>query len=170
MMANYKRSTRMCTFDDLQLSMQHAMRDFFVQHEIPGLEAQIVQCCETVSERIKVSTLAKWFGEDRDEVYSLAVFYTPEWLVWARCGDHSTTTVVAARLQDIRVNPVNALTMNDRGIDIDGFVDGSFTKVHGYIALGPEPEAETFRDALEKAVNTANPPRRLMDLFGKVPR
>jgi hypothetical protein len=146
------------------------MRAYFSAHELSGLEAQIIMCCETRSERQKTSSLATLLGEDRDLVYYLAAFVTSEWLVWARSGDHTKTTVVAARLKDIHVKPQASLLLKDTGIHIEGFVDGFFSKIHGYISLGPEPAAEEFWKAVEQAVDAVNPPRRLLDLFGKIPR
>jgi hypothetical protein len=169
-MNNYKRKTRACTFEELQPTLQQALHAYFLKHELTGMEAQIVICCETMSERVKNSTLETLLGEDSDLVYYLAVFMTPEWLVWARCGDHSKTTVVAARLKDIHVRPMAFLVTKDSGIYIEGFVDGSFSKIHGYLGLGPEPAAEEFQKAVEKAVETANPRRRLLDVFGKRPQ
>jgi hypothetical protein len=169
-MNNYKRRTRACTFEELQPTLQQALRAYFSEHELIDVEAQILICCETVSERTKTSALATLLGETRDLVYYLAAFMTPEWLVWARSGDHTKTTVVAAKLKDIHVRPLASLLLKDNGIDIEGFVEGSFTKIHGYICLGTEPAAEAFWKAVEQAVEIANPPRRLMDLFGKVPR
>lgn len=167
-MNNYNRYTRVCAFGELQPALQQALRAYISERELIDVEAQILICCETVSKRTKTNALAMWLGEDRDLVYYLAAFVTPEWFVWARCGDHTKTTVAAAKLKDIHVRPLASLLLKDNGIDIEGFVDGSFTKVHGYIGLGPEPAAEVFWKAVEQAVETANPPRRLMDLFGKV--
>jgi hypothetical protein len=167
---NYKRSTRACTFEELQPALQQAMREYFLKHEITDLEAQILTCCETLSERQKTSALTTLLGEDRDRIYYLAAFLTPEWLVWARSGDSSITTVVAARLKDIHVRPQASLRSKDIGIHIEGFVDGSFSKIHGSISLGPEPAAEEFWKVVEQTVETVNPPRRLLDLFGKIPR
>ena len=133
------------------------------------MEAQILICCETLSERQKTSALATLLGENRDLVYYLAAFMTPEWLVWARSGDHTKTTVVAAKLKDIHIKPLAFLLSKDTGIHIEGFVDGFFYKIHGHITLGPEPAAAEFLKAVEQAVGVANPPRRLMDIFGKRP-
>ena len=167
-MSNYNRSTRLCTFEELQPGLQQAIRDYFFNHELTDLEGQILICSETVSERQKVSKLATLLGEDRDQVYYTAAFLTPDWLVWGRIGDHSIARVAAARLKDIHVKPVTSILPKDTGIGIEGFVDGSFSKVRGYIGLGLEPAAEKFWKEVENAVHTANPPRRLMDIFGKV--
>lgn len=168
-LSTYHRSTRACAFEELQPQLQQALHDYAEQNELAGLQEQIVLCCQTISERIKTNRLAALLGEDRDLVFTLAVFLTPDWLVWARSGDHSKTTVVAARLKDIHVRPVASLLSNDHGLEIDGFVQGSFKKVHGSLLMGPEPAADEFTDAVDKAVKTANPPRRLLDLFGKTP-
>ena len=169
-MNNYKRQTRACTFEELQPALQQALRAYFSKHELTGLETQILICCETRSERQKTSALETLLGEDRDLVYYLAAFMTPEWLVWARSGDHTKTVVVAAKLKDIHVRPMAFLMVKDTGLNIEGFVDGSFSKIHGYIGLGPEPAAEEFCKVVEDAVEVANPPRRLLDLFGKRPQ
>jgi hypothetical protein len=167
---NYKRNTRACTFEELQPALQQALRAYFSEHELTGVEAQILMCCETLSKRQKTSALATLLGEDRDLVYCLGAFVTPEWLVWARSGDHTKTTVVAAKLKDIHVRQMAFLLSKDTGINIDGFLDGFYYKIHGYIALGPEPAAEEFWKAVEQAGEAANPPRRLLDLFGKRPQ
>jgi hypothetical protein len=170
-MSNYKRSTRVCTLAELQPTLQQALRAHFLEHMLTDVEAQIQICCETISERQKkTSALATLLGEDRDLVYYLAAFLTPEWLVWARSGDHTTTTVVAARLTDIHVKLRASVLSKDIGIDIEGFVDGFLYKIHGHIALGPEPAAEEFSKVVEQAVKAVNPPRHLLDLFGKRPR
>jgi len=146
------------------------MRAYFSAHELSGLEAQVIMCCETRSERQKNSALSTLLGEDPDLVSYLAAFVTPEWLVWARSGDHTKTRVVAARLKDIHVKPLASLLLKDNGIHIEGFVEGAFSKIHGYLGLGLEPAAEEFWKAVEQAVDAVNPPRRLLDLFGKIPR
>jgi len=167
---NYKRNTRACTLEELQPTLQQALRAYFSEHELTGIEAQILMCCETRSERQNTSALATLLGEDPDQVYYLAAFVTPEWLVWARSGDHTKTTVVAAKLKEIHVKPAAFLLSKDTGLNIEGFVDGSFSKIHGYICLGPEPVAEEFCQAAEQAVKAVNPRRRLVDLFGKRPQ
>jgi hypothetical protein len=126
-------------------------------------------CCETISERKKTSALAKWLGEDVESSYFLAALMTPEWLFWARSSERGKTIVVAAKLRDIFVKSRTLLLFNDAGLEINGFVDGSFKKVRGYLGMGPEPAAEEFCKAVEQAVHGVHPPRRLMDIFGKVP-
>lgn len=168
-MSNYKRSTRACTFEEIHPILQRALRAYFVKHELPDIETQIVSCCETLSELEKTSALETLLKEDSDLAYYLVAFLTPEWLVWARSGNITQTTVAAARLKDIHVRQRAAFRQKDFGLEIDGFVDGSFSKIHGHITLGPEPAAEAFCQAVEDAVHVANPPRRLIDLFGKIP-
>ena len=169
-MSSYDRSTRACTFEELQPVLLRAMRAYFSQHELTDVETQILNCCETISVRKESGALGTLFEENRDQVYYLAAFLTPEWLVWARSGDHTETVVVAAKLIAIHVRQYTSLRTKDLGIEIEGFVDGSFTKIHGNIIFGQEPAAEEFCNVVEQAVKSVNPPRRLLDLFGKVPR
>jgi hypothetical protein len=169
-LSNYKRTTRICSFEELQPALRRALRDYFIAHELPDVEGQILICCETVSELQKTSFLEKLLGENQDPLYHLAAFLTPEWLFWVRGSATSKTTAVAARLKDIRVRSRASVLLQEPGLDIEGFVEGSFAKLHGYIALGIEPAAEEFCKVVEQAVETANPPRRLLDLFGKAPK
>jgi hypothetical protein len=169
-LSNYKRSTRACTFEEIHPILKQALRAYFFEHEISDVETQILICCETLSEREKTSALETLLKEHGDLIYYLAAFLTPEWLFWARSGNQTKTIVVGARLKDIHARQRASLLLKDFGIDIEGFVDGSFSKIHGSLYLGPEPAAEEFCQAVEKAVNAANPPRRLIDLFGKIPR
>lgn len=169
-MSNYKRSTRECTFVELQPGLLQAMRAYFTEHAMAGIESQILMCCETISERKKSGKLAALLGENSEQVYRLAAFVTPEWLVWARSGETTNTRVAAANLKNVRVRQLDSLLFKENGIEIEGFLDGSFTKVHGSIALGPEPSADRFWNAVREAAEAINPPRRLMDLFGKVPK
>jgi hypothetical protein len=146
------------------------MRAYFSIRELTGVEAQILMCCETRSERQKAGVLESLLGEDPDLVYYLAAFVTPDWLVWARSGDHTKSIVVAAKLKEIHVRPMTFLTVKDTGMKIDGFVDGAFSKIHGHLSLGPEPVAQEFCKTVAQAIGIVNPPRRLLDLFGKRPQ
>jgi hypothetical protein len=168
-MSTYKRHTRVCTFEELKPTLKQALRAYFLKLELTDMETQIIMCCETLSERQKTNALEALLGENGDPVYYLAAFVTPDWLVWARGSESTKTTVVAAKLRSIHVKPRASVSSNDTSLDIDGFVEGSFSKVRGHLALGPEPEAEEFCKAAQQANVAVNPPRRLLDIFGKTP-
>jgi hypothetical protein len=164
-MSNYKRSTRECTLDQLRPELLSAFRGYLQERGRAEAETQIVMCCETTSERKKTSILASLLGEDREEVYYTAAFVTPEWLVWARSGDKTGVTVVSAQLKEIRVKPFASPWVNDAGLEVMGFVEGSRTHMRGYIALGTESAAREFCEAVKQAVEKVNPTRSLLDLF-----
>jgi hypothetical protein len=168
-MSTYKRRTRICTFEELNPTLKQALRAYFFEHELTDIETQIVMCCETLSERQKTNALEALLGEDRDPVFYLAACMTPDWLVWARSSESTKTIVVAAKLRQIHVKPRASVLSKDIGLDIEGFVEGSLSKIRGHLAFGPEPEAEEFCKAAEQATVAVNPPRRLLDIFGKTP-
>jgi hypothetical protein len=159
----------MCTLEELQPALRQAAREYFVKWELPDAESQIVKCCETISERKKTNFLTAWLGENDGPVYYQAAFFTPERLFWGRSRAQGKPIVVSAKLKDIFVKSRSFLLLSDAGLDINGFVDSSFTKIHGYISMGLEPAAEEFCKAAEQAVDAVHKPRRLMDIFGKVP-
>jgi hypothetical protein len=168
-MSSYKRRTRICTFEELQPTLKQALRAYFSKLELTDIESQISLCCETLSERQKTNALAAWLGETGDPVFYLAALVTPEWLIWARTNENTEPTVVAAGLRQIHVKLHSSVLSQDAGLDIEGFVEGGLSKVRGQLAFGPEPAAQEFCQVAERACLAVNPPRRLLDIFGKTP-
>ncbi len=164
-MSRYKRVTRECTLEQLRPALLDAIRRHLRGRGLADEEAQIVMCCETVSERQSATGLGALMGSDPDEVYYTGALFTPKWLVWVRSGEKTGTAVVSAQLKEIRVRPFASVLVNDTGLEVMGYVGDSGAQVRGYIGLGPESAARKFCEAVKKAVDTVNPPRSLLDLF-----
>jgi hypothetical protein len=164
-MSNYKRFTRECTLEQLRPELVHAIRGYLQEHGLAEVETQIEMCCETISERQKASAIAALLREDPDKVYYTGAFVTPQWLVWARSGDKTGTTVVSAQLREIHVKPLASLLVKDAGLEVSGFIGNSRIHAGGYIGLGPEAAAQKFCEKVKQAVDKVNPPRSLLDVF-----
>ncbi len=164
-MSNYKRITRECTLEQLRPELRHALRDYLSERGLAQVEAKIVMCCETISEKQKGSALASLLGEDPDTIYYTGAFLTPEWLVWAQSGDKTGVAVVSAQLKDIHVKPFASLLVKDAGLEVSGYVGNAHIRMGGYIGLGTESAAQKFCDEVKRAVDAANPPGSLLDLF-----
>lgn len=168
-MSPYIRHTRTCTVEELQPALKRALRAYFLTLELTDVENQIILCCETSAERQKASGLAALLGEDGDALFYLAALVTPDWLIWARTNQNAEPTVVAARLKQVHVKLHTSVLSQDAGLDVEGFVEGGLSKVRGQLAFGPESAAQEFCQAAERANLAVNPPRRLLDIFGKTP-
>jgi hypothetical protein len=169
-MSNYKRYTRECTLEQLRPELLDALRAYLLGHGLADVEAQIVMCCETMSEKQTTSVLASLFGEDVDQTYYTGAFFTPQILVWVRSGDKTGAAVVSAQLREIRVRPYASPLVKDAGLEVIGYVGDSRTQLRGYIGLGTELAARKFCEAVKQAVDKVNPPRNLLDVFGSTRR
>jgi hypothetical protein len=159
-MSDYTRSTRTCAFDHLRPELRRAILEHARAHEMGSLESEIIQCCETKSERKPAGSFAGWFESNADKLIYTGALFTAEWLVWARYGDVSGTHVTAARLVDIRVKPFLSLLVRDNGLEIFGYVGDAKGRMRGYIGMGPEPAAQEFCQGVQQAVETINPPNK----------
>ena len=164
-MSRYKRFTRECRLEQLKPALLDAVRKHLAARGLADEEAQVVMCCETVSERQPATGLSALVKEDADEIYYTGALFTPQWLVWARSSEKSGTAVVSARLKEIRVKPFASLLVSDTGLEVMGDVGDPGARVSGYIGLGAEAAAHKFCEAVKRAVDKANPPRSLLDVF-----
>ena len=164
-MSSYKRFTRECTLEELRPELLLALREYLLGHGLADIEAQIVMCCETLSEKQKTSFLASLVGEDLDETYYTGAFFTPQVLVWVRSGDKTGASVVSAQLREIHVRPFASPLVEDAGLEVNGYVGDSSTRIRGYIGLGTESAASRFCEAVKQAVDKVNPPRSFLDIF-----
>ena len=92
-MGDYNQSTRECSFGQMHPELVSAIREYVEKHEMGSVEAEITICCETTSEKKRKSVFAS-IGTDPDLVHYTGVLLTPTWLIWARSGAKSGTTVV----------------------------------------------------------------------------
>ncbi len=149
-----------------------AMRDYFENQKLVGIETAILMCCETTSEKKAPNgsrgVLAFLEGEDPDTTVYTGMFVTPEWLVWARVGNKSGTLVTSADLRNVKVKPFSSRFTEDTGLEVSGFIGDSPGRVKGYIGMGPEEAARKFCDeavqAAEKARKEARGGKRRIKL------
>ncbi len=150
-MGDYFRSTRECTFGQLRPEILHGIRDYLQAHEMERVEAEILMCCETTSQKKKKGLFAGLLGGDPDPVHYTGMLVTPEWLVWARHGVKYGTVTLSARLKEVEVKEFSSPLLEDTGLEVFGFVGGSSEKVNAFIGLGTELAAQRFREVVEDA-------------------
>ncbi len=168
-MADFYRTTRECSFDELRPELVQAMRNYIESQKLVGIETDILMCCETTSEKKTPASSSGWLaflGEgEPDTVVYTGIFVTPEWLFWARMGDKTGTMVTSAHFRNVKVKPFSSRFNDDTGLEVSGFIGDAPGRVKGYIGMGPEEAARGFCDvvvqAADKVRKEARPKRRI---------
>jgi hypothetical protein len=158
-MSDYLRSTRECTFDQLRPELRRAIVEYAQKQSMDNFASEIIQCCETKSEK-KADGLFAWLDGPSDQTIYTGALFTAEWLVWARSGDVSGILVSAAWLKDIRVRDFASLFVRDQGLEIYGYISNAKGMVRGYIGMGPEPATQSFCDGVREAIKKISPPKK----------
>lgn len=160
-MSDYQRSTRACTFEQLQPESVLAVRRHIEDQEMDDIESSILYCCETTSELKRLGFFTRLTGKltgrfPHGQVHYTGVFVTPEWLFNVITSAKSGSVVWSAKLTDIefRENEFGHL-IEDTGFNVFGFIGRSREKVLVFIGMGKEQAAKdlenTLKDALQKA-------------------
>jgi hypothetical protein len=152
-MTEYRRNTRACTLDHLRPELARAVRDHLPTVGLAEAAHDTWVVCETTSDKINTSRLDALFDGDPDTVSYLALILTPDRLIWARSGDHSTTVAASALLKDLRVRVFRPRGTQDFGLQLNVRTGGLRASVSGQLLMGPEPAAEKFCEELGQAMH-----------------
>ncbi len=161
-MGDYQRTTRECAVAALRPELARAIREHAQKHDLGDVEADVLLCCETTSERKKPGWLGKLMG-DSDKVLYTGVVVTPRWLIWATSSAKGGPAVLSARLRDIEVKDYEVTPayklVEDTGLEVFGLMTGAAERASTFIGLGREPAAHKVRSVLREAVQRASAPR-----------
>lgn len=147
-MKEYNRTTRKCSFSEIQEELAAAIATHVDKFELGDLVAKAILCCETRSERANTGLLKKVFG-DPNRVRFTAVLLTPDYLVWATTDTKLGAQVCSAKLNDIEITEFRSALVEDRGVQIFGFLTGAPKKTQAFIGLGlDDAGVETQRTLL----------------------
>ena len=159
-MSHYQRTTRECTLDQLQPELAHALRQYFQQHQLSNVEAEILMCCETSSTRTSTNQLDAWLNRDLATDTTLALLLTPERLIWALNSERSGVVVASARLLELRVKVFAPRGSGDFGLDLYGHMADTKVRTGGKLVMGPEEAAKRFCEAIGDAMQKLYPPEK----------
>jgi len=164
-MSEYIRTTRECPVSQLQPDLLHAIQDYFQEHKLGALEAEILMCCETISKKKKACKMVSWLSSTSDTVIHTGMLLTSQWLIWVHHGDQSGTLLNAASLKLIRAGFYSSLFPKDVGLEIVGYIGEAKDRARGYIGMEDGLVTEKFCEAVKQAITKANPPTK-RGLFG----
>jgi hypothetical protein len=150
-MSNYRRTTRECTLDELHPELVRAIRQYFREHQLGNVEAEILMCCETASVRTSTNRLDAWLNHDLATNTTLALLLTPQRLIWARRSEQSGTAA-SALLKELQVKVFAPKGTRDFGLDVYGRMADTKDRTGGKLIMGPEAAAKKFCEEIGKAM------------------
>jgi hypothetical protein len=157
-MTAIRRTTRVSSLPELNSKLRQAFEEYFQARRLGDLIHEIVLSCETVTDRTDLGRIATWLSGSPDTTDVLGLILTGQHLLWARIGEKSGTVVAGAALRNIRAKMYSDRFSKEQGLEISGYIGDAGERVTGRLALGPEPAAKQFVDAVIAAVKKANPP------------
>jgi hypothetical protein len=153
-MREYQRTTRECSFNALSPEIITAIRKYTEKNAFGDIEANILICIETSSEKIKQGFFSKVFGGGNYAV-KMAIVVTSERILWATVDNKNATSVLAARLNEIEVKDFSSDLVEDCGLEIFGLISGFSERATAFIGLGEEDGAQKLRHILKESAEIA---------------
>jgi hypothetical protein len=153
-MSETKRSTRICTIDELNKKLSIAIRVHFKKFNLGDIESSILMGCETTSVQQKKGV----FGGSEEAIS--AVLVSPKWLVWAECVNNKVVDVNSAMLKQIEIHDYASSAMGtispDTGMNVTGRYSDVSKTGQAFIGVGMDAAGIKFRATLQDAMNTAS--------------
>lgn len=153
-MREYKRTTRECSFSALSPEIVAAIRKYAAGNDLGNIEANVLMCAETSSEKINQGFFSKIFGGGNFAVKTCVVV-TPECVLWATLDNKNATAVLSARFSDIEIRDFQSDLVEDTGLEIFGFIGEFPERATAFIGLGEEESARKLRRVLKEASEAA---------------
>ncbi len=150
-MSHYQRTTRACTLDGLRPELAAAIRTYAQRQQWDNLEAEVLACCETATERTSTNRLDAWLHRGAATDSYLALIATPQRLIWAYCSDRARAGAASARYQEMRLKIFRPKSTPGIAVDVFGRMDGTREKTGGRFMLDDSPAALDFCEQVQRA-------------------
>jgi hypothetical protein len=151
MMSHYQRTTRECTLAELRPELAEAIRVYAQRQQWDNLEAEVVACCETTTERTSTNRLDAWLNGSAATISHLALVATPQRLIWAYGSDRARAGAASAQYQEMRLKIFRPKLTAGIAVDIYARMDGTREKTGGRFMLDDSPAAREFCEAVRRA-------------------
>ena len=153
-MNTYSRSTRECTFADLNPELVTSIRKHIEKYKLGDLESSFLICCETTSTTQKTGLFANDF-----ETNITGMIVTAQLLIWTNGKKRNRPAVRSALLRNIDVQDFENTAMYQVNPDSGMNITGRYTDVTkqglAFIGLGTDSAGEKFRRVLQHAIQKA---------------
>jgi hypothetical protein len=162
-MSDYKRTSQICTFFQIELILQAAIQQEAAYHGCGQIPADILICLETTSQHKQAGIFTRLKNKVTGlpapgAIQQCAAVITPEWLIWAftHWDRNDEATALAVRLAEAEISDYAFEHLApDHGLNILGFVNGATERTLKFLGLGPQADAEQFKQVLQQAVQKA---------------
>ena len=144
----------------LPANLASAIGEYFSVHGLGEPESNTMDCCETITTWHTPGRIASLLNGNPDTTTHLALLLADDWLIWARSGDRSGTTVDGAKLSVIKVKAYSARRTGDLQLEVNGFVNDSKDYVRGTLMLGSGLTAQKFCDKVVETNLKVYPPSK----------
>ncbi len=153
-MSEQRRTTRLCTLDELRPELAAAIRAHAQRQQWDKFESEILACCETTTERIDATQIDLWLNGNTPRLTYLALIATPLHLIWASSDGTVCQNAASALYQGMRLKIfLPKFTTDTIAFDIYARMDGTGHKVGGRLKLDSGAEARQFCEAVHSATN-----------------
>jgi hypothetical protein len=153
MMSHYQRTTRACTLDELRLELAEAIRTYAQRQQWDNLEAEVLACCETTTERTPTNRLDAWLNGSAATASHLALIATPRRLIWAYSSDRARAGAASAQYKEMRLKIFTPKRAAGIGVDIYARMEGTGEKTGGRFMLDDNPDARQFSEEVKRATD-----------------
>ena len=150
-MSHYQRTTRTCTLDELRPELAEAVRAYAQRQQWDNLEAEVLACCETTTERTSTNRLDAWLNGSAATISHLALIATPQRLMWAYSSDRVRAGAASAQYQEMRLKMFRPKLTAGIAVDIYARMDGTREKTGGRFMLDDSPAAREFCEEVKRA-------------------
>ena len=163
-MSHYQRTTRACTLDELRPELAEAVRAYAQRQQWDNLEAEVLACCETTTERTNANRLDAWLNGSA-AISHLALIATPHRLIWAFSSNRARTGAASAQYKAMRLKIFTPKRTAGIGVEIYARMEGTGEKTGGRFMLDDNPAARHFCEEVKRATDplhlpSAEKPRR----------
>ena len=150
-MSHYQRTTRECTLAELHPELAEAIRNYAQRQQWDNLEAEVVGCCETTTERTSANRLDAWLSSGAATISHLALIATPHRLIWAYSSERVRAGAASAQYKEMRLKIFTPKTTAGIAVDIYGRMDGTGEKTGGRFMLDGSSAAREFCEQVQRA-------------------
>ncbi len=159
-MSQYHRTTRECTIDELRPELAEAIRSYARRQQWDNLEAEILACCETTTERTSINLLDAWLNASVPALSHLVLIATPDRLIWANSSDRFRASAASAQFKEMRLKIFTPRTTAGIAVEIYGRMDEAGEKTGGRFMLDGGPSARHFCEEVKRATDQLHPPAK----------
>lgn len=147
----YQRTTREISFNNLQPQFLEKIRKYLEKKDIQDFEGNILMCVETTSEKISQGFFANLFGSGNYGKQTVMAF-SPNRLLWSTLDNKNEIVVNSAKLNEIEIKDFSSPLIEDTGLDVFGFINGSTERVTAFLGLGEENISQKFKQTLAETI------------------